>query len=545
MSSLPVLSILLGRGPAGDAPAVGSRKRLDAVAAAGGETFADALEQARTDRPTLSSAVRRTRAATSRSAKPGPKPRPAAPGRDVAERHRSTAVRSTPSDAPVAGALVTPDATGDDATTKAAADERRAAPATRAIPATPGARTADEQAATPASRAVPAIPAARADQATAPADAEAGAAPVVTPTAGEPGVGIAPPAAPTISPAALAAADPGATIGPSQAARGDLAPAAAVRPDLVPGDAPAIAADRNRHDSGDTLTVSPGASGPTGPVASGGTGDASGASAGDDRSAADGGRSGADGGAAWGASPDGAIAPTSGRTTRRGADAGTAGAVDATTTGPTPAGPAGGRLAVHGTERAAEAIATAAADGTDAGAADRVLGQVVDRLRSFSTDGTPGLATRFDDPDLGMIQLVVSGKAGDTIRAELVTTDARSAEAIGRAIERAMATNIGLHGISLAVRTAHAAGSGPDGQQGSRQDDRPRGESNAAFGNHNGAPTGDAGRNGSDPDRSFAALSGIDPVPGARRRPSPTTQRSISIDALGRPAGRPGVDVRA
>ena len=202
-----------------------------------------------------------------------------------------------------------------------------------------------------------------------------------------------------------------------------------------------------------------------------------------------------------------------------------------------------GRAAVHGAQRATEAVALAA-DRPVAEAADRIIGQVVDRLRSFSTDGTPGLETRFDDPQLGSLRLVVSGRAGETVQAELVAGDARSAEAIGRAVERAVASSAGLHGIALQVRTGDTSGSGPNGHSSPRRDGGPRDETGHRFEDRAGAQAGDPGRRGRGDDPAFARLSAVEPVAAPRRRSSPSV-RPPSAGALGRPTGRPGVDVRA
>jgi hypothetical protein len=113
----------------------------------------------------------------------------------------------------------------------------------------------------------------------------------------------------------------------------------------------------------------------------------------------------------------------------------------------------------------AATAAIAAVDGPDgsvaaldvavaAGPADRVVAEALNRIRTTVQAGVPGLESRIDDPQLGSIRVLVSGRPGETIRAELVAADPAAARELTAALERAVAGGATLPaGVDLHVRT--------------------------------------------------------------------------------------------
>jgi hypothetical protein len=159
------------------------------------------------------------------------------------------------------------------------------------------------------------------------------------------------------------------------------------------------------------------------------------------------------------------------------------------------------------------AATTAATAATAAGNVDGLLTRVVERIRTVSGQSDPALEAKIHDPELGTIRLQVAGRAGDVVRAELVVTDRRLADALARAVDRSSAGH-GLTGIDLRIRTESAGldsgrmGSGATPDRGG-QDPLPSGWSGAAGGDgsRQGATLGhdDAGRGRSAPSPQPAA----------------------------------------
>jgi len=173
------------------------------------------------------------------------------------------------------------------------------------------------------------------------------------------------------------------------------------------------------------------------------------------------------------------------------------------------------------------------------GVADRVVAEAMGRIRTATRAGVPGLESRIDDPELGSIRILVSGRPGETIHAELIARDPAAARELSAALDRALAAGASMPaGVDLHVRT--------DAPQ------RPSG-ANAHLGSQPGgggrmAPDGQASHHGRDDAPAFAfgqdAGGGrSDPQPSGReRRLAP-----VPVAPGTRPAARSGaaLDVRA
>jgi len=155
---------------------------------------------------------------------------------------------------------------------------------------------------------------------------------------------------------------------------------------------------------------------------------------------------------------------------------------------------------------------------------DRLLSRVIERIRTVSSSSRPALEARLHDPELGTIRVLVAGRAGEVVRAELFVADQRIADAFSRAVDRS-STGHGLAGIDLRIRTdsmgfdAGATGSGSTPDRGGR-DGGPSGWAGAgadAGGGFRGG--GDASRDGVGPDRPAPRrASTVPPIPALARR---------------------------
>jgi hypothetical protein len=182
------------------------------------------------------------------------------------------------------------------------------------------------------------------------------------------------------------------------------------------------------------------------------------------------------------------------------------------------------------TESTREISTTTAADPAKA---DRVLAQVIGQIRLHSGNVVPSLETRFHDPQLGSLRLVLLGNAGGTIHAELIAADPATADAISRAAERAIGGSFSLAGIDLRIRSEGGSFQANTGSHG-RPDERP-----AGFATHDngGGAAGTTRHDGGDdagPDRGSKT-----PSDSARlaARLAPVIARSTAANARTRAAG--------
>jgi hypothetical protein len=86
-------------------------------------------------------------------------------------------------------------------------------------------------------------------------------------------------------------------------------------------------------------------------------------------------------------------------------------------------------------------------------AADKLMSQVVQTIHTFQTAAGPALEARISDPNLGDVRMVVTGRAGEIVQAQLVVRDRISADAITAAVARMRAAGDGLAGVSVTVRS--------------------------------------------------------------------------------------------
>ncbi|HEX8939078.1 MAG TPA: hypothetical protein VF763_02855 [Candidatus Limnocylindrales bacterium] len=210
---------------------------------------------------------------------------------------------------------------------------------------------------------------------------------------------------------------------------------------------------------------------------------------------------------------------------------------------------AGAPAPALGTSSQVAAGGAAGTGATDrAAAADRVLGLAIDHLRAFQTGQGPAVETRLDHPELGPVRLLVAGRIGERVQAELVAADPAAARALVHAVER-FGAGAGLSGIDVRVRAEGSAfgegrWSGPG--DGSSQGRGERREPDAFAAGQGSADTGASRRQSGEPG----------PRPDTSARPSPppapptgtarNAPRGAALPAV--PASMPRaawVDVRA
>jgi hypothetical protein len=98
-------------------------------------------------------------------------------------------------------------------------------------------------------------------------------------------------------------------------------------------------------------------------------------------------------------------------------------------------------------------IADAHAPTDLAQSADKLMGQVVQTIHTYQTSGGPAIEARISDPNLGDVRLIVTGRAGEIVQAQLVVGDRATADALTAAAARVHATGDGLVGVNVTVRS--------------------------------------------------------------------------------------------
>jgi hypothetical protein len=191
---------------------------------------------------------------------------------------------------------------------------------------------------------------------------------------------------------------------------------------------------------------------------------------------------------------------------------------------------------IHGTSgTVAGAADVSTAASADPANADRLLDQVIGQIRLHGGNVVPSLETRLHDPQLGSLRLVLLGRAGETIHAELIAADPATADAISRAADRAIAGSLSLAGIDLRIRSEGGSFQASGGNHG-RPDEAAAGFSgddnrnNAAGTFRNGAGD-DGGSDRSSTTTSDSARLAARLAPAiARSTPANVRTRSAGLD---------------
>jgi hypothetical protein len=190
-----------------------------------------------------------------------------------------------------------------------------------------------------------------------------------------------------------------------------------------------------------------------------------------------------------------------------------------------------------------------------ADAADKLMNQVVQTIHTYQTAAGPALEARISDPNLGDVRMVVTGRAGEIVQAQLVVQSKTSADAITSAVARMNAAGDGLAGVSVSVRTEGGSTS-MGGRAGSNAFEAAgwtagggygAGSGSGAYGGH-----GQASGNGDPATAAAGNGSGGQPGGGGSlgpQRPAPTTrpEPATPIRPLSRTPlpGGSSLDIRA
>jgi hypothetical protein len=146
-------------------------------------------------------------------------------------------------------------------------------------------------------------------------------------------------------------------------------------------------------------------------------------------------------------------------------------------------------------------------------AAEKLMSQAVQTIHAFQTAAGPSVEARINDPSFGDIRVIVTGRAGEIVQAQLVVRDRVSADAITAAAARMHSTSDALAGVSLTVRS-EAGGSATNGRAGSNAFESAGWASGSGYGA--GRSSGSNGH-GSGPGNQNAAASGSGTGPDGHR----------------------------
>lgn len=97
------------------------------------------------------------------------------------------------------------------------------------------------------------------------------------------------------------------------------------------------------------------------------------------------------------------------------------------------------------------------------------MSQVVHTIHTYQSAAGPVVEARVIDPNLGDVRLVVTGRAGEIVQAQLVVKDRASAEALTAAAARVHATGDALAGVNVTVRTETGGTSTATGRGGNSE----------------------------------------------------------------------------
>jgi hypothetical protein len=122
--------------------------------------------------------------------------------------------------------------------------------------------------------------------------------------------------------------------------------------------------------------------------------------------------------------------------------------------------------------------------------AEKLMSQVAQTIRTFHTSDGPGIEARVSDPILGDVTLIVTGRAGEVVQAQLVARDRVAADALSQAAARINATSNALAGVSVTVRSESGGGSTTGGRAGGNPFEATGWTSNGGY----GAGSGQGGR---------------------------------------------------
>ena len=181
-----------------------------------------------------------------------------------------------------------------------------------------------------------------------------------------------------------------------------------------------------------------------------------------------------------------------------------------------------------------EAVTVAGGPSMLAESAEKLMGQVVQTIRTFQTSDGPRVEARVSDPTLGEVTLIVTGRAGEVVQAQLFARDRASADALSQAAFRINSTGNALAGVSVTVRSESGGGATTGGRAGNSFE---AGGWTSTAGN--GAGNGQSGRGDHGDGVGSQNTGGAGSGPGNGAGPDLGTGRQSSDTAHSGPVLRP------
>jgi hypothetical protein len=187
-------------------------------------------------------------------------------------------------------------------------------------------------------------------------------------------------------------------------------------------------------------------------------------------------------------------------------------------------------------------------------AADRLMNQVVGTIHTYQTSSGPALEARINDSNLGDVRLIVTGRAGEIVQAQLIVRDRVTADAIAASAARMHSSGDALTGISVTVRS-EGGGSATGSRAGSSAFEAPGWTAGGGYGAGSGTNSNGSHGQGVANQDAAAAGNGTGGQPGTgdgtRGTPRPAPIAPPTPAAQIRPAprtpisGGPSLDIRA
>ncbi len=195
-----------------------------------------------------------------------------------------------------------------------------------------------------------------------------------------------------------------------------------------------------------------------------------------------------------------------------------------------------GVLGAQAPHAASSDLALGAATPVDlADAADRLMSQAVQTIHTFQTSAGPSLEARISDPALGDVRVIVTGRAGEIVQAQLVVRDRVTADAITAAAARMHTGSDALAGVSVTVRS-ESGGSATNSRAGGNPFEAAGWAAGSGYGTGGGPGANGGHGQGGGLANQNTAPSGNGTEGGSRGNGTPETQKQAPA-AL--PGGRP------
>jgi hypothetical protein len=215
---------------------------------------------------------------------------------------------------------------------------------------------------------------------------------------------------------------------------------------------------------------------------------------------------------------------------------------------------AGGISGVQPQSAATQTLGGTATPVDLAEAADKIMNAVLQTVHTYQTSSGPALEARVNDPNLGDVRMIVTGRAGEIVQAQLVVQSRGAAGGTAAAATRMHNSGDALAGVSVTVRS-EGGGNSTGGRPGNNAFESTGWGSGNGYGANAGS-SGNGGHGQSLADQGAAAAgTGSGGQPGAGQgsreapRPAPVIRPEVPTSTRTAPAkplaGGSSLDIRA